>query len=338
MKMMINNFVWKLKLLIANLTVFLTKAGEEVLVGGQAVFEGVMMRSPGSYSIAVRKPDRSIVVKKDYLKRASQRNKVWRYPVIRGVMTLGQAFVLGLRALKFSTDQVLIGRVPQSEKSGRSQAEGKTEISPWMMAFNVGFAILFFIVFFKLFPLLIASQLKEYFALLDNRFLFSVADGSVRLFIFLAYIFSISKIKDIKRIFEYHGAEHKVVFNYESREKLSIQNARKYPTLHPRCGTSFLMVVMLTSTFVYALIPFNSFSLKLLSRVVLIPLIAGLSYEIIRFAAARENSVLNLITLPGLWLQKVTTKEPSDDQLEIAIKALDEAIILENAQGKLAVI
>src|SRR5256885_1222919 len=181
--MMINNFVSKLKVLLANLTVFLVKAGEEVLVGGQAVFEGVMMRSPGSYSIAVRKPDQSIVVKKDYLKRPSERNRIWRYPVIRGVMTLGQAFVLGLRALKFSTDQVLVGRATQSGEPGRSQVEVKTEISPWMMALNVGFAILFFIVFFKLLPLLIASQLKEYFALLGNRFLFSVVDGSVRLFI-----------------------------------------------------------------------------------------------------------------------------------------------------------
>lgn len=336
--MMTNNFVSKLKLSTANVTVFLMKAGEEVLVGGQAVFEGVMMRFPGSYSIAVRKPDQSIIVKKDYLKRPSERNKIWRYPVIRGIMILGQAFVLGLRALKFSTDQVLIGRAKQSGEARQNQAQGKTEISAGMMALNVGFALFFFIVFFKLLPLLIASQLKEYFILLDNRFLFSVVDGSVRLFIFLAYIFSISKIKDIRRIFEYHGAEHKVVFTYESREKLSVQNARKYPTLHPRCGTSFLMVVMLTSTFVYAFIPFDSFSLKLLSRVVLIPLIAGLSYEIIRFATTRQNAVLNLITLPGLWLQKVTTKEPSDDQLEIAIKALHEAIILENAEGQLAVI
>jgi len=337
-EMMINNFVPKLRFSIANLTVFLLKTGEEVLVGGQAVFEGVMMRSPGSYSIAVRKPDHSIVIKKDYLTRPSERSKIWRCPVIRGVMTLGQAFVLGIRALKFSTDQVLIGRATQVGEAGRSPTERKTEISSWMMALNVGFAILFFIVLFKLLPLLMASQLKEYFLILDNRFLFSVVDGSIRLFIFLGYIFSISKIKDIRRIFEYHGAEHKVVFTYEAREKLSVQNARKYSTLHPRCGTSFLMVVMLTSAFIYAFIPFDSFSLKLLSRVVLIPLIAGLSYEIIRLAATRESSVLNWITLPGLWLQKVTTKEPSDDQLEIAIRALDETIILENAEGQLAVI
>jgi uncharacterized protein YqhQ len=331
---MINEFLRKTQQWVVRFTAVLLRAGDDVLIGGQAVFEGVMMRSPRSYSIAVRKADQSIVTKKDYLPGPAERRKILRLPIIRGVATLGQAFTLGVRALKFSTDQVLISRLAQSSEEG----EQKTEISPWMMALNIVFAIFFFILLFKWLPLVLTSQLKEHFAFLSNRFLFSLTDGSIRLGIFLTYIFSISKLKDIRRLFEYHGAEHKVVFTYEAREQLSVENARRHSTLHPRCGTSFLMVVMLTSTFVYAFIPFDSFSLKLLSRVVLIPLIAGLSYEIIRFAAKHQNVLLNLITLPGLWLQRVTTKEPSDDQLEIAIRALDEAIFLENSEGQLAVI
>jgi uncharacterized protein YqhQ len=331
---MINGLLWTVQRWFVNFTVFLLRAGDEVLVGGQAVFEGVMMRSPRSYSIAVRKADRSIITKKDYLRGPAQRSKILRLPIIRGVVTLGQAFTLGVRALKFSTDQVLISRLAQSDEDGRR----KGEISPWMMALNIALAIFFFVLLFKWLPLFLTSQLKEHFDSLSNRFFFSLVDGSIRLGIFLIYIFSISRLSDIRRLFEYHGAEHKVVFAYEARQELSVENARQHSTLHPRCGTSFLMVVMLTSTFVYAFIPFDSFSLKLLSRVVLIPLIAGLSYEIIRFAAQHQHSLLNLVTRPGLWLQRVTTKEPSDDQLEIAIRALDEAIFLENSEAQLAVI
>jgi uncharacterized protein YqhQ len=184
---------------------------------------------------------------------------------------------------------------------------------------------------FKLLPLLAASWLQSHFAVFNGRLPFSLADGIIRLGIFLLYVLLVSQIRDIRRIFEYHGAEHKVVFNYEANEGLSVANARRYSTFHPRCGTSFLMVVMLTSTLVYALIPFSSLALKLLSRVVLIPVIAGISYEIIRFAALRRNVVLEWITLPGLWLQRVTTKEPDDAQLEIAVRALDEALALEKA-------
>jgi len=330
---MITRCLWQVKLWVIRFTVLIVRAGDEVLIGGQAVFEGVMMRSPRSYSVAVRKADQTIVTKKDYLPGLGERNRFLRLPIVRGVVTLGQAFTLGIRALKFSTDQALIGRRANGEDGGQ-----KREINPWIMAVNIAVAIFFFVLLFKWLPLVLTSQLKEHFAFLSNRFFFSLVDGCIRLGIFLIYIFSISRLKDIRRLFEYHGAEHKVVFTYEARQELSVANARKHSTLHPRCGTSFLMVVMLTSTFVYAFIPFDSFSLKLFSRVALIPLIAGLSYEIIRFAAKHENSLLTWVTRPGLWLQRVTTKEPSDDQLEIAIRALDEAIFLETAEGQLAVI
>ena len=330
---------WYLKLWIANFTVFLLNAGEEVLVGGQAVFEGVMMRTPRSYSIAVRKTDGSVAVKKDLLPRPADRKSLWGYPVIRGIATLGQAFTLGIRALKFSSDQIL-SNLNHRQKSGERAEETKEgrEISNWLMTTNILIAIGFFILLFKVLPLLLTSWLKLHVKCLDNHFLFSLVDGLIRMGVFLLYIFLVSRLRDIRRMFEYHGAEHKVVFTFESHEPLSVSNAKKFSTLHPRCGTSFLMVVMLISTLVYAFIPFDSFLLKLLSRVVLIPFIAGISYEIIRFAALHKSRILVLLTLPGLWLQRVTTKEPDDSQLEIAIRALDDALLLEKSAPTLATV
>jgi len=334
---MTDNILIKLKLWVTNFTVCLLSAGEEVLVGGQAVVEGVMMRSRRSYSVAVRRQDGSIAIKKDYLSEPSSKDKLRGIPVLRGILTLGQAFTLGVRALKFSTDEMLRG---QSEQWGTNDKTvvGNRELSSWLMALNIGFAVLFFVLLFKMLPLILASQIQSYFQTLNNPLAFSMIDGSIRITIFLTYILLLAKIKDVRRIFEYHGAEHKVVFTFEAQEELTVQNARKYSTLHPRCGTSFLMVVMLTSTVVYAFIPFDSFSLRLLSRVVLIPFVAGFSYEIIRIAARTKNFVLDGITLPGLWLQRVTTKEPNDDQLEVAIRALNETLLLEKVEGQLAVI
>jgi uncharacterized protein YqhQ len=327
---MLSSWVWNLKLWIANLTVFLLKAGEEVLVGGQAVFEGVMMRSPKSYSIAVRKPDGTIVVKKDYLPRPADRRALWGYPLIRGIATLGQAFTLGVRALRFSTDEVL-SSLPGKENSSKATKAAPREVSTRMMAMNIVVALTVFVLLFKLLPLLLATWLQNHSTAIKDPLLFSLVDGVIRLGIFILYIVLVSQIRDIRRIFEYHGAEHKVVFTYEAQEGLTVDNARKHSTFHPRCGTSFLMVVMLISALVYAFIPFESLAMRLLSRIVLIPVIAGISYEIIRFAALRKIKVLEWITLPGLWLQRVTTKQPDDGQLEIAIRALDEALVLENA-------
>ena len=326
---MTSSWIWSLKLWIANLTVFLLKAGEEVLVGGQAVFEGVMMRSPKSYSIAVRKPDGTIVVKKDYLPRPADRRALWGYPLLRGIATLGQAFTLGVRALRFSTDQVLSGLA--AKDSSKGSAAAPREISTGMMAMNIVVALSVFVLLFKFLPLVLATWLQNYFSAMQGSLVFSLVDGVIRLGIFILYIVLVSQIRDIRRIFEYHGAEHKVVFTYEAQEDLTVDNARKHSTFHPRCGTSFLMVVMLISAVVYAFIPFESLAMKLLSRIILIPVIAGISYEIIRFAALRKITVLEWITLPGLWLQRVTTKQPDSAQLEIAIRALDEALVLENA-------
>ena len=331
--------VWYVRLWVANLTIFLLNAGEDVLVGGQAVFEGVMMRSPRSYSVAVRRPDGSVVVKKDLLQRPADRKFIWGFPVIRGVATLGQAFTLGIRALKFSTDQIISSLGSEHREKGEMQSpESGREISTWLMTLNIIIALGFFVLLFKVLPLLLTSWLNLHSASLNNRFFFSLVDGLIRMAIFLLYIFLVSRIRDIRRMFEYHGAEHKVVFTFESGEPLLVSNAMKFSTFHPRCGTSFLMVVMLISTLIYAFIPFESFLLKLLSRVILIPVIAGISYEVIRFAALNKSRILDLLTLPGLWLQRVTTREPDERQLEIAIRALDEALQLEKSAPVLVVV
>jgi len=328
---------FKLMSAVVQFTVFLLKTGEDLLVGGQAVFEGVMMRLPNSYSVAVRKPDGSIAVKKDRLGTLADKHKIWGLPVIRGAATLGQAFVLGMRALKFSTDQALAGkRAENTEFKGKSLEEG-CKMGPWAMVLNVIVALGFFILLFKYLPLLVASQLAALYPAANHQIIFSLVDGIIRLLLFLLYISAISLVGDIRRVFEYHGAEHKVVFTYEAREPLSVENARKQPRLHPRCGTSFLLVVMILSVIVYAFIPFSSFSLKLISRIFLIPFLAGLSYEIIRFAARGRFKLLLWMTKPGLWLQLITTREPQDEQLEIAIRALDETLLLEGVERRLAV-
>jgi uncharacterized protein YqhQ len=173
---------------------------------------------------------------------------------------------------------------------------------------------------------------------LHGRVAFNVVDGLIRLAIFLTFLGLISRMKDIRRVFEYHGAEHKVVFNFESGKPVSVENARPFPTWHPRCGTSFLLVVMLVSMGVYTLVPFDGFMGKFLSRVLLLPLITGLSYELIRFTARRRASVLSILTAPGLWLQRVTTQPPADSQTEVAVHALENAMRLERAQGGVAAI
>jgi uncharacterized protein YqhQ len=310
---------------------FWTTASEEILVGGQAVFEGVMMRAPNSYSIAVRRSDQSISVKKETLPQPADRKKAWKWPILRGMATLGQALVLGIRALKFSTDQALEDLAKtEKDQSGEGQGKKSKELSSWVIGLNILLALVFFVLLFKLLPLFLANLLKNHFPIFGNPLLFSLVDGIVRMAIFLGYILGIAQLKDIRRVFEYHGAEHKVVFTFEAGDSLTIENARGYSTLHPRCGTSFLMVVMLISIIVYAFIPFDSFLWKLLSRIILIPFIAGISYEIIRYSAKRKSQIFKWLTLPGIWLQKVTTREPGDDQLEIAIRALHEALSLEN--------
>ena len=302
------------------------ESGEELLVGGQAVIEGVMMRAPHSYAVAVRRPDGSVVEERAAIRRPAEKHAIWRYPVFRGLATLGQAMGLGIKALRFSAHASL---EPDRVKPGDKPAQ----LSSTMLTLNILFSVGFFIFLYKFVPLLAATQLRRHFALFDNYLLFNLADGLVRILIFLTFLGLISRMKDIHRVFEYHGAEHKVVFNYESGRPVDLENARRFSTLHPRCGTSFLLVVMVISVLIYALFPLQGFGLRLASRVALLPLVAGVSYEVIRFAARRQGTLWAWLVALGLWLQKITTQPPSDDQLEISIRALQGAMALERQQG-----
>lgn len=308
------------------------ESGEETLVGGQAVMEGVMMRAPHSYAVAVRRPDGEVVIDERPLPKLSDKYPAFRLPILRGVGTLGQAMALGVKALRFSADVAV-----QAESGAAAHANGEArkpaEIPGWLMALNLAFSFVFFIVLYKFVPLWITTQLEAVYPELHNQILFNLVDGMVRLLIFLGFLWLISRWADIRRVFEYHGAEHRVVFNFESGKPVNIENARAFSTFHPRCGTSFLLVVMMVSIAVYAVIPAQGFLEKMAVRVLALPLIAGLSYEVIRFAARRRGSLLALFTAPGLWLQRITTQPPSDEQTEVAIIALDRAMALEEKQG-----
>jgi uncharacterized protein YqhQ len=324
------------------------ESGEETLVGGQAVLEGVMMRSPHAWAIACRKPSGEVVTLSEPIERPSEKHKWMAWPIVRGVMTLGYAMNLGYRALRFSAN-VAIEDVMQNETSTATDSEPvvqptsaaeKSEtrekaatLSGWLAAVNIVISLAFFIFMYKYIPLLAATELKRVNPALGGRIAFNLVDGGIRLALFLLFIWGVSLWKDIRRVYEYHGAEHKTVFAFENGDPLTTAEVQKYQTFHPRCGTSFLMTVMLISIGFYMLVPFTTFWARFASRIVLLPIIAGVSYEIIRFAAKHRGSLFALMTAPGLWLQRITTKPPTDDQALCAITALDRAMALEKERG-----
>ncbi len=302
------------------------ESGEETLIGGQAVMEGVMMRSPHAYSVAVRRPDGTIAVEEHPLPRLSERYRIFKVPILRGLGTLGQAMSLGLRAMRFSASQAL-----ETEP-----AAGKPElaqVSSTAIAASLAVSLLAFLFLFKFVPLFLATWLGRVYAPLHGRLAVNLVDGVIRIALFLGYLYLLSRLKDIRRVFAYHGAEHKVVFNFESGQPVTVANAQRFTTWHPRCGTSFLLVVMVVAMAFYALLPIDNFAAKLLARIALLPLVAGVSYELIRFAARRRGGLLAALTAPGLWLQRITTKPPDDAQTAVAIHALEGAMALEAAQG-----
>jgi uncharacterized protein YqhQ len=338
------------------------ESGEETLVGGQAVLEGVMMRSPHAWAIACRKPSGEVVTMSEPLDRPSEKHKWMAWPIVRGVMTLGYAMSLGYRALRFSAN-VAIEEVMQGDETAtdhvetaasavplkRSEAEPSTNatadstkassrekaatISGWLAAGNVVISLAFFIFMYKYLPLLAATEIKKLNPALGGQIMFNLVDGVVRLILFLLFIWGVSLFPDIRRVYQYHGAEHKTVFAFENGDPLSTTAVQKYSTFHPRCGTSFLMTVMLISIGFYMLIPYTTFWARFASRIALLPVIAGVSYEIIRFAAKHRGSLFALMTAPGLWLQRITTQPPSDEMAQCAITALDQAMALEKERG-----
>ncbi len=323
------------------------ESGEETtLVGGQAVLEGVMMRSPHAWGIAVRKPSGEIVTHSEPLARPSEEHKWMGWPVVRGVMTLGHAMTLGFRALKFSANAVLediqagdsAGKDPQGKDPQGKDNGKKWEITGWMAGLNMAFSILFFIFMYKYLPLVATTELKRVNPVFGEQFIFNLVDGLIRIAMFLLFVWGVSLWKDIRRVYEYHGAEHKTVFAFENGDPLQTASVQKYSTYHPRCGTSFLMTVMIISMVVYMFIPVTTFWARFAERIALLPVIAGVSYEIIRYAAKRfsanqRGSLFSLMTAPGLWLQRITTQPPDNSQVECAIVALDQAMALEKQHG-----
>jgi uncharacterized protein YqhQ len=329
------------------------ESGEETLVGGQAVLEGVMMRSPHAWAIACRKPSGEVVTMSEPLERPSEKHKWMAWPIVRGVMTLGYAMNLGYRALRFSANVAIEDMMQEDVQKSRIEAtapvvaqlqsraedsrtrsrEKAATLSNWLAAVNILISLAFFIFMYKYLPLLAATELKKMNPALGGRIVFNLIDGGIRLLLFLLFIWGVSLWKDIRRVYQYHGAEHKTVFAFENGDPLNTAAVQKYSTYHPRCGTSFLMTVMLISIGFYMLVPFTTFWARFASRIALLPVIAGVSYEIIRFAAKHRGSLFALMTAPGLWLQRITTKPPSDEQAQCAIDALDRAMSLEKERG-----
>ena len=320
-----------LQLLIA-----LESGESDILVGGQAVMEGVMMRAPHSYAVAVRRPDGSLVTTTRPLVRPSERHGYWNWPMLRGLATLGQAMALGVRALRFSSDHAL-DDAPATDAPVES-ASAKGEVTNWAMVASIALSLLFFIAFYTFVPLVASTEMQRHWAWFGGQIAFNLADGLIRIALFLLFIGGLALLPDIRRLYQYHGAEHKVVFNFESGRPVDVPNARSFTTLHPRCGTSFMIVIMLIAMALYILIPAHTFWMRFGLRIALLPVIVGLSYEVIRYGAKHSQSLFALMARPGLWLQRITTQEPTDDQLECSIRSLDEAMHLEKSQGGTLVI
>jgi uncharacterized protein YqhQ len=295
-----------------------------VLVGGQAVIEGVLMRLPQTYAVAVRDPEGGVRIKRERLPETAK-SRFGNLPLVRGSVILFKALMLGISALNFSAE-VAMAEVPErGRKDGGKEAEKPA--STWALALTVAVSLALGVALFFYLPLVLTQFLSRYLEMARHSVGFNLIDGLIRVVFFLAYILGISLLKDIRRVFAYHGAEHKVVFTWEAKEELTVENARRKSTLHPRCGTSFLLFVMVVSILVFSLVPASyPFWAKALSRIVFLPLIAGISYELIRFTARFPRSFLvRPLIWPGLAFQLLTTREPDDTMLEVAIRALSEA-------------
>lgn len=294
-----------------------------VLVGGQAVIEGVLMRLPQTYAVAVRDPQGGVQIKRERLPETAK-GKFGNLPVVRGSVILFKAMMLGISALNYSAE---VAMREEGAAASEDKEAGQEAPFSWAMGLTVAFSLALGVVLFFYVPLLLTQFLTKYLEMARHSVGFNLLDGAIRVVIFLAYILGISLLKDIRRVFAYHGAEHKVVYTWEAGEELTVENARRKSTLHPRCGTSFLLFVMVVSILVFSLVPSTyPFWVKALSRVVFLPLIAGISYEVIRFTARFPQSpFVRPMLWPGLGLQLLTTRNPDDTMLEVALRALTEA-------------
>ena len=281
-----------------------------VSYGGQAVLEGVMMRSPSSWAVAVRTPEGEITEVVQDIDSPMQRRKLWRLPIIRGVIALGESLAIGFRALAISAN------VASQERD--EHGEIKTQIGRGQIIFSFVIAIGFALLLFKVGPALLTTWLP-----VESTGMFVVVEGLIRVSVFIVYILVISLLPDLRRVFQYHGAEHKAINALEAGAELTPSNVQKFSLIHPRCGTAFLLWVMVIAIFVFAFVGRPVWYWLIVSRILLLPVIAGLAYELIRYAGKhQDNRVLMTLLAPGLWLQRLTTREPSDDQVEVSLHAL----------------
>jgi uncharacterized protein YqhQ len=286
-------------------------------IGGQAVLEGVMMRGPSAWALAVRKPDGDIAELNRPISSPMARHWVFRLPVIRGVIALGESLAIGFRALAISANYA-------AQQEGED-GEVRTELSRGSIIFAFVVAIGFAIALFKVTPALITNWLP-----IDTTGVFVVVEGLIRVAIFVLYLFLISLLPDLRRVFQYHAAEHKAINAYEAGEELVPERVQKFSLIHPRCGTAFLLWVMVIAIFVFAFFGRPAWYWLIATRILLLPVIAGLAYELIRFAGKHSgNRVLMTLLAPGLWLQRLTTRQPSLDQIEVSIRALREVLHIE---------
>ena len=301
-------------------------------IGGQAVIEGVMMRGPAQIATAVRKSDGSIVMDKKPVNSFVVKYKLNKIPILRGVVSFVESLVTGMKCLMYSADQMDLEEDDDTYKPSKFETWLENtfgdKIKDIAIYFAVVVAIFFSIGLFMLLPNALAHIVAIF---TDNRVVLNLSEGLIRMLIFLCYMLLVSRMKDIQRVFEYHGAEHKVIATYESGAELTVENARQHSRLHPRCGTSFLLIVMVVSIVVFSFLKWGVMWKNLLFRLALMPVVAGISYEIIKFAGKSKNRCVRWLTMPGLWLQKITTREPDDSQLEVAIESI-KAVIPENKE------
>jgi uncharacterized protein YqhQ len=295
-------------------------AKRDAPVGGQAVLEGVMMRGVTVWAVAVRTPEGQIEIESDSIKPWAQRHRLWRLPVIRGVVALAESMKIGFKALAISANAQL-----EEDEEGEQE-----EIGDWVWGLTIAISLIFAVGLFFVVPVGLTSLIKDQ---LGSPFLFWLVEGVIRTGIFIAYIVAISFMPDLRRVFEYHGAEHKTISCYEAEDELTPARAKLYSRLHPRCGTSFLLIVMVLAIFVFAPIGLPAWYWLVASRILGIPLIAGLSYEVIKWAGKnRRKAWVRAVMWPGLMLQNLTTREPDEEQLAVAIASLNAVLARETPE------
>ena len=305
----VNNFPFYF-IKIKNMEKIYNKNSFKTTIGGQALIEGVMMKGPSKTAMVVRKPDGQIQIKTENNRDLSKKYKILKLPIIRGAYRLIDAMVIGVRALNYSAS---FYNEEENKKSNKLQEVG-----------SVIFSLVIAILFFMILPSTLAGFFKRF---INNSVILNLIEGLIRLIIFFTYLFFISKLEDIKRVFMYHGSEHRTIHCYEAKKELTVENVQSFPIVHPRCGTSFLFMVMIISILVLSFFGWPNILLRFITRILAFPLIAGISYEINRFIGKSDSRIAKVLSIPGLAIQKYfTVKEPTDDMVEVAISSLKEVL------------